>query len=93
MVHRLVVSYGQPDDPAAFDAYYRDTHTPLATKMPGLVRYTLGSPHALNPSQPTPHLVAELDFDSQEAMRSRSRPRRGRRRPATSPTSPPAARP
>ena len=38
MVHRLVVSYGQPDDPAAFDAYYRDTHTPLATSLPGLVR-------------------------------------------------------
>jgi uncharacterized protein (TIGR02118 family) len=68
MVHRLVVSYGQPDDPAAFDAYYRDTHTPLATRMPGLIRYTLGSPQALDPSQPTPHLVAELDFDSQEAM-------------------------
>ena len=68
MVHRLVVSYGQPDDPAAFDAYYRDTHTPLATKMPGLVRYTIGSPQALDPSQPTPHLVAELDFDSRQAM-------------------------
>ena len=68
MVHRLVVSYGQPDDPAAFDAYYRDTHTPLATKMPGLVRYTIGSPQALDPSQPTPHLVAELDFDSEQAM-------------------------
>src|SRR4028119_1987732 len=68
MVHRLVVSYGQPDDPAAFDAYYRDTHTPLATKMPGLVRYTIGSPQVLDPSQPAPHLVAELDFDSEQAM-------------------------
>ena len=66
MVHRLVVSYGQPDDPEAFDAYYRDTHTPLATKMPGLVRYTLGSPQALDPSQPPPDLVAELD--SEQAM-------------------------
>ena len=27
MVHRLVVSYGQPEDPTAFVAYYRDTHT------------------------------------------------------------------
>ena len=68
MVHRLVVSYGQPDDPAAFDAYYRDTHTPLATRMPGLVRYTLGSPQGLDPLQPTPYLVAELDFDSEQAM-------------------------
>ena len=68
MVHRLVVSYGQPDDPAAFDAHYRDTHIPLATRMPGLVRYTVGSPQALDPSQPTPHLVAQLDFDSEQAM-------------------------
>ena len=68
MVHRLVVSYGQPDDPAAFDAYYRDTHVPLATKMPGLVRYTIGSPQAMDPSQPVPHLVAELDFESEKEM-------------------------
>ncbi|WP_448611802.1 EthD family reductase [Geodermatophilus sp. URMC 60] len=68
MVHRLVVSYGQPDDPAAFDAYYRDTHTPLATKMPGLVRLTTGSPQALDPSQPAPYLVAELDFESEQEM-------------------------
>ena len=68
MVHRLVVSYGQPDDPAAFDAYYRDTHIPLATKLPALVRYTLGHPQPLDPSQPAPYLVAELDFESAEAM-------------------------
>jgi uncharacterized protein (TIGR02118 family) len=68
MVHRLVVSYGQPDDPAAFDAYYRDTHIPLATSMPGLVRYTIGSPQAMDPSQPAPYLVAELDFGSEQEM-------------------------
>lgn len=68
MVHRLVVSYGQPDDPAAFDTYYRDTHTPLAVQMPGLVRLTTGKPQSLDPSQPAPYLVAELDFDSEQAM-------------------------
>jgi len=68
MVHRLVVSYGQPDDPAAFDAYYRDTHTPLATKMPGLLRLTTGSPQTLDPTQLAPYLVAELDFESEQAM-------------------------
>jgi uncharacterized protein (TIGR02118 family) len=68
MVHRLVVSYGQPDDPAAFDAYYRDTHTPLATKMPGLLRLATGSPQTLDPTQLAPYLVAELDFESEQAM-------------------------
>jgi uncharacterized protein (TIGR02118 family) len=69
MVHRLVVSYGTPDDTAAFDAYYRDTHTPLALQQPGLLRLTFGHPQSLDPAQQAPHLVAELDFESEEAMR------------------------
>jgi len=68
MVHRLVVSYGQPEDPAAFDAYYRETHTPLALEQPGLVRLTYGHAQSLDPRQQGPYLVAELDFDSEEAM-------------------------
>jgi uncharacterized protein (TIGR02118 family) len=68
VVHRLVVSYGQPEDPAAFDAYYRETHTPLALAQPGLLRLTIGHPRALDPAQPAPYLVAELDFESQQAM-------------------------
>jgi uncharacterized protein (TIGR02118 family) len=68
MVHRLVVSYGQPTDPAAFDAYYRQTHAPLALKQPGLVRFTYGHAQSLDPTQTGPYLVAELDFDSEQAM-------------------------
>ncbi len=68
MVHRLVVSYGQPEDPEAFDAHYRDTHVPLTVQMPGLVRLTTGKPTSMDPSQPAPYLVAELDFDSEQAM-------------------------
>ena len=68
MVHRLVVSYGQPADPAAFDAYYRETHTPLALQQPGLVRLTFGHAASLDPSRPAPYLVAELDFESESAM-------------------------
>ncbi|HEY0506587.1 MAG TPA: EthD family reductase, partial [Blastococcus sp.] len=36
MVHRLVVEYGQPTDPAAFDRHYRDVHIGLAQTIPGL---------------------------------------------------------
>ena len=68
MVHRLVVSYGTPEDPAAFDTYYRETHTPLALRQPGLVRLTFGHARSLDPAQPAPYLVAELDFDSEQAM-------------------------
>ena len=68
MVHRLVVNYGQPDDPAAFDAYYRDVHTPLALKQPGLRRLTFGHAQSLDPAQQAPYLVAELDFESEQSM-------------------------
>jgi uncharacterized protein (TIGR02118 family) len=68
MVHRLVVSYGKPTDPGAFDDYYRDTHVPLAIEMPGLLKFTVGHPQPMDPSQPAPYLVAELDFESEEAM-------------------------
>jgi uncharacterized protein (TIGR02118 family) len=68
VVHRLVVSYGQLEDAGAFDAYYRDTHTPLALAQPGLLRLTFGHPRSLDPAQAAPYLVAELDFESQQAM-------------------------
>jgi uncharacterized protein (TIGR02118 family) len=68
MVHRLLVSYGQPDDPGAFDDYYRDTHAPLATELPGLIGFSVGHPKPMDPSQPGPYFVAELDFESEQAM-------------------------
>jgi uncharacterized protein (TIGR02118 family) len=67
MVHRLIVQYGQPTDPAAFDQHYRDVHVGLAQAIPGLVRFTLGHPRSVD-RQPAPYLVAELDFESAEAM-------------------------
>jgi uncharacterized protein (TIGR02118 family) len=68
VVHRLMVSYGQPEDPDAFDAYYRDTHTPLALAQPGVLALTVGRPRSLDPSQTVPYLVAHLDFESEQAM-------------------------
>jgi uncharacterized protein (TIGR02118 family) len=41
MPAKLVVLYGIPDDSAAFDAHYRDTHAPLVEKIPGLQRWSL----------------------------------------------------
>jgi uncharacterized protein (TIGR02118 family) len=68
VVHRLIVQYGQPTDPAAFDQHYRDVHVPLVQAVPGLVRFTVGHPRSLDPSTPAPYAVAELDFESAEAM-------------------------
>jgi uncharacterized protein (TIGR02118 family) len=67
VVHRLIVEYGQPTDPAAFDRHYREVHVGLAQAIPGLVRFTIGHPRSLDQS-PAPYLVAELDFESAEAL-------------------------
>ena len=68
MTHRLLVTYGQPTDPAAFDAHYRDVHTGLAQAIPGLVRFTTGHTESMDGTPAPSYFVAELDFESAEAM-------------------------
>jgi uncharacterized protein (TIGR02118 family) len=66
---QLTVLYGQPQDPQAFDRYYELTHTPLAQKIPGLKGLTIMKAASLNPQENSPYyLIANLYFDSQEAM-------------------------
>ncbi|WP_409462239.1 EthD family reductase [Amycolatopsis sp. GA6-003] len=42
-MHKLLVLYPPPDDPAAFAEYYEKHHLPLVQKLPGLLgwRYSL----------------------------------------------------
>jgi uncharacterized protein (TIGR02118 family) len=68
VVHRLIVQYGQPTDPAEFDRHYREVHVPLVQAVPGLVRFTVGRPRSMDRNTPAPYAVAELDFESAEAM-------------------------
>lgn len=58
---RFLVVYQAPDDPAAFEAHYRDVHVPLTLKLPGLLSYTLSRGHRAVRGQP-PYLVAELTW-------------------------------
>ena len=67
MTHRLLVQYGRPTDPAAFDQYYREVHVPLGQKIPGVVRFDVGWPSPLDDSA-APYLVATLDFESAESF-------------------------
>ena len=68
-VHRITIQYAAPADAAGFDAHYRDVHVPLASKLPGLRRFTLSRPRALGPGD-APYLVAELWFDDADAMKA-----------------------
>lgn len=66
---KLYAIYQQPADAAVFDAYYYDTHVPLAKKIPGLRSYEvthgdvmgMGGKHVV-------YLVASLEFDSLAAI-------------------------
>ena len=90
---KLVVAYGPPEDAAAFDQYYADTHAPLAQAIPGLRNFEAGKVLGTPDGSAAPyHLIAQLSFDDMGRCRRRSAPRRARPRRVTSRTSPPAAR-
>jgi uncharacterized protein (TIGR02118 family) len=61
----LLALYKKPTDRAAFDAYYRDHHAPLAKTLPGLQSYTLSKGLAENGPY---YLVATLTFTSLDAI-------------------------
>jgi uncharacterized protein (TIGR02118 family) len=66
---KVSVLYGPPTDPEAFEHHYTNTHLPLAAKMPGVARFeasrVIGTPDG---SEPPYYRMAELWFESQEAM-------------------------
>jgi uncharacterized protein (TIGR02118 family) len=66
---KLLVLYGHPQDPAAFDKYYREVHIPLAKKMQGLKKWTLGKVQGAPDGAPSPYYyVAELTMESRAAF-------------------------
>jgi uncharacterized protein (TIGR02118 family) len=65
---KILVLYDTPSDAAAFDAYYRSTHIPIAGKLPGLISYTVSTQMPGAIAGTAPYLVAELEFASMEAI-------------------------
>ncbi|HYF24740.1 MAG TPA: EthD family reductase [Baekduia sp.] len=61
---KLLVLYGHPKDPAAFERHYAERHLPLAQQIPGLRRLETARVVARNGDQPDPYRVASLYFDS-----------------------------
>jgi uncharacterized protein (TIGR02118 family) len=64
---RLLVLYGHPHDPAAFDKYYRETHIPIARRMKGLKKWTIGKVQGTPDGGPSPYYyVADLYLESRQ---------------------------
>lgn len=63
-MHRVLVLYGTPEDPAAFKDYYVNTHLPLASALPGLRSMRYGFDLSA-PDGPAPYFcVFEAEFES-----------------------------
>lgn len=66
---RLLVLYGHPKDPAAFDRYYEEIHIPLAKRMQGLKKWTIGKVAGTPDGKPSDYYyIADLYADSREAI-------------------------
>ena len=65
---RLIALYNVPEDPEAFDAHYRDVHTPIVRRYPNMRGLRLTWPDGVG-GRPAPfHLLAEMSFDSRAEL-------------------------
>ena len=67
---RMVVMYKTPQDPAAFERHYFETHIPLAKKLPGIRKYEVSQGPIVTPAGASEfRFVATLHFDDLEAIK------------------------
>lgn len=65
---KIIAIYGVPKDTAEFERHYREVHTPLTKKMPGIEKFVvnrvLGSPQG----KPSQYIIAEMIFKDKDTM-------------------------
>jgi uncharacterized protein (TIGR02118 family) len=67
---RLIVLYGHPDDPAAFDRHFQEIHAPLCEKIPHHRDLTAGHVRAADDGPAPYYLSAELTFDTLDDLQA-----------------------
>jgi uncharacterized protein (TIGR02118 family) len=65
---RLIALYSVPDDPDAFDEHYRNVHTPIIDRYPGLREMRVARIAGVGSRGAPYHLMAEMIFDSREDL-------------------------
>ncbi|MDJ0344819.1 EthD family reductase [Streptomyces sp. H10-C2] len=78
MTIRLLALYETPADPEGFDRHYHEVHIPLAHRLPGLRRYTVGGDGAAIRGGTPYYLVAELEWNTMDEVRAAFAPPEGR---------------
>ena len=66
-MYRLVASYEHGADDDKIVRHYRETHAPLAAKLPGTRSFAWGACETLDGARPAHVLVATLEWDSRDA--------------------------
>ena len=68
-MHKLLVLYNEPKDPAHFRKHYLETHLPLASKLPGVkaAHYTFDV-KPLGPGKTPYFCIFEAEFESEAAL-------------------------
>jgi uncharacterized protein (TIGR02118 family) len=67
-MHKLLVLYPPPADPAAFRAHYEGAHLPLVAGLPGLRRYRYALDVAAPAGESPYFCVFEAEFDDGAAL-------------------------
>jgi uncharacterized protein (TIGR02118 family) len=67
---KLTALYKKPSNVEEFDRYYKEIHTPLAKKMPGLKKIELGQVVGSPGGDCDYHLIANLYFDNHESLKN-----------------------
>lgn len=67
---KITVLYGEPKDPAAFEAYYAQKHMPMVYAVKELARVELAKPVAGPDGKPPPYYrITELWFANPDVMK------------------------
>ena len=61
---RLIALYSHPEDPASFDAHYREVHAPIVQRYPNLVSMRLTKADGVGGRPAAYYLMAEMSFAS-----------------------------
>ncbi len=75
---KLTALYRKAADQAAFDKHYYDVHIPLIRKSPGLRKIEITNVTGAPMGESKFHLMAELYYDSMEAMNAANASPEGR---------------
>jgi len=72
-MYKLLALYDHPDDVEAFETHYREVHTPLVEKIPGVERLVVnrvkGDPMG---GEPPYYQIAEMHFADADSFKQAS---------------------